>query len=225
MFVNMWMTRDVISVAPESSLAEVAGVMSRHRIRRLPVVQGATRQLVGIISYSDVLHAFPANLNPFSADAVEQLAQPAQGRRVCAADLMARDPATTSGDAPIEAAARVMRKRKIGALPVVQGEALVGMITESDIFRALVEMFEPTGRAVRITFALHGSEDVLPLVADIAKRRDMRVTSFFAMSRHEPPLAVVQVSGAHIEETLEDVWKSKHRVMSVVHLEHTDGGM
>lgn len=141
-----------------------------------------------------------------------------------AADLMTREPATTPPDAPIEAAARVMRQRKVGALPVVQGESLVGMITESDIFRALVEMFEPSGRAVRITFGLHESEDVLPLVADIAKRREMRVTSFFAMPRHEPPMAVVQMSGAHVEETLEDVWKSRHRVLNVAHLERGPSG-
>ena len=114
---------------------------------------------------------------------------------------MARDPVTTTSDAPVEAAARVMRQRKVGALPVVQGDALVGMITESDIFRALVEMFEPAGRAVRITFALQGAEDVLPLITAIAQRREMRVTSFFAMPRHDPPLAVVQMSGIHIEQT------------------------
>jgi acetoin utilization protein AcuB len=220
MFVNMWMTRDVISVTPETALAEVAELMSRHRIRRLPVVQGVARRLVGIISYSDVLHAFPPDLNPFAADAARQLVAPGVGQQARAADLMTREPATTPGDAPIEAAARIMRERKVGALPVVKDGSLVGMITESDIFRAIVEMFEPKGRAVRITFALNASEDVLPLVADIARRREMRVTSFFSLPDHDPPLAVVQVSGAHIEDTLEDVWKSHHRVMNVVHLGH-----
>jgi acetoin utilization protein AcuB len=218
MFVNMWMTREVITVGPEVSLAEVAGLMARHRIRRLPVVQGPTRNLAGIISYSDVLHAFPPDLNPFSADASEQLAKSGQGQRLRATDLMKRLPSTIAADAPVESAARMMRKLKVGALPVVQGENLVGLITESDIFRALVEMFEPASRAVRITFSLQGTEDVLPLIVDIAKRRDMRVTSFFAMPRHDPPLAVVQVTGSHIEETLEDVWKSRHRVLNVAYL-------
>src|SRR4051794_9978024 len=107
------MTRDVISVVPETPLADVADVMSRQRIRRLPVVQGPKRRLVGIISHSDVLHAFPANLNPFSADAVQQLAAAAPGQGMRVAELMTRDPATTPGDAPIEAAARIMRQRKI----------------------------------------------------------------------------------------------------------------
>jgi hypothetical protein len=46
----------------------------------------------------------------------------------------------------------------------------------------------------------------------------MRVTSFMALPRHEPPLCVVQLAGDAVEETLEEIWKSKHRVMNVVHL-------
>jgi acetoin utilization protein AcuB len=215
----MWMTRELITVTPDAPLAEVASIMARRRIRRLPVVPANSRRLAGIVSYSDVLHAFPANLNPFSADAAEQLAQSQPGRELRASALMARQVAVTTADAPIESAARLMRQHKVGALPVLQGDDLVGLITESDIFRALVEMFEPAGRTVRITFQLRESEDVLPLLADIAKRRDMRVNSFFALPRHEPPMAVVQMSGAHIEESLEDVWQSRHRVMNVAHLE------
>jgi hypothetical protein len=58
---------------------------------------------------------------------------------------------------------------------------------------------------------------VLPLVADIARRRAMRVTSFMALPRHEPPVCVVQLAGEKVEEALEDVWKSHHRVMNVIH--------
>ena len=121
-------------------------------------------------------------------------------------------------DAPIESAARLMRDHKIGALPVVTEGILVGLITESDIFRAMVEVFEAPDRAVRITFSLAPGEDVLPLVADIARRRGMRVTSFMALPRHEPPVCVVQLAGSQVEETLEDVWKSRHRVMNIVNL-------
>lgn len=223
MFVSMWMTRELITVDPAASLASIAATMSRHRIRRLPVVSPSLEgpRLVGIVSHSDVLHAFPADINPFSANAADSVAalERTRGRaRVYAADLMARDPLVTTPDAPIESAARVMRDRKIGALPVVSQHTLVGLITESDIFRAMVEVFEEPRRAVRITFSLGPDEDVLPLVAEIARRRAMRVTSFMALPRHEPPLCVVQLAGEAVEETLEDVWKSKHRVMNVVNL-------
>jgi acetoin utilization protein AcuB len=222
MFVSMWMAREVHTLAPTASLAAIATRMARLKIRRMPVVSpGADGpKLLGIVTNADVLHAFPATINPLAVNAADVTAVEAAAgtSRVTAADLMTRDPLVTSPDAPIEAAARIMRDRKIGGLPVVSRHVLVGIITESDIFRALVEVFEAPDRAVRITFSLSAGEDVLPLIADIAHRREMRVTSFMALPRREPPVCVVQLAGRQVDETLEDVWKSRHRVMNVVHL-------
>jgi acetoin utilization protein AcuB len=229
MFVSMWMTRDLQTIAPTATLAQIAARMARQKIRRLPVVSASAGgpKLLGIVTHSDVLHAFPANINPFSviaADSVAAIESAAGASRVTAADLMAREPRVTTPDAPIESAARLMRDLKIGALPVVSQQVLVGLITESDIFRALVEVFEAPDRAVRITFSLSPGEDVLPLVADIARRRAMRIMSFMALPRHEPPLCVVQLAGSQVEGTLDDVWKSHHRVMNVVNFTAETGG-
>ena len=221
MFVNMWMTRELITVDPTATLAHIAATMARHKIRRLPVVSPSPDgpKLLGIVSNSDVLHAFPTNINPLAINAagdVAALEMSGARKRIYAADLMARDPLTTTPDAPLEAAARLMRDRKIGALPVVGNHVLVGLITESDIFRALLEVFDAPVRAVRVTFSLGAGEDVLPLVAEIARRRSMRVTSFMALPGHEPPLCVVQLAGENADAALDDIWKSKHRVMNVV---------
>ena len=76
MFVSMWMTRELITVDPTASLANIAATMARHRIRRLPVVSPSPEgpRLLGLISYSDVLHAFPADINPFSVNAAQSVA-------------------------------------------------------------------------------------------------------------------------------------------------------
>jgi acetoin utilization protein AcuB len=223
MFVSMWMTRDVLTITPDATLVEMATLMMRRRIRRLPVVSapGERGSLLGVVTHSDVLHAFPPDINPFAINAADSIAaiEAAAGRvHLTAAELMTRDPRTTTPDAPLESAARLMRDQKIGALPVLSNYALVGLITESDIFRAMVEVFEAPDRAVRITFSLKPGEDVLPLVADIARRRGMRVSSFMALPRHEPPVCVVQLAGSKIDEALDDVWKSQHRVINVVQL-------
>ena len=224
MFVSMWMTRELITVDPAASLAHIAATMVQHRIRRLPVVSPSAEgpRLVGIVSNSDVLHAFPADVNPFAvnaADSVAALERKGARARVFAADLMTRDPVVTTPDAPLEFAARLMRDRKIGALPVVSDRSLVGLITESDVFRAMVEIFETEDRAVRITFSLKPGEDVLPLIAGIARHRGMRISSFMALPTHDPPVCVVQLLGQKTDETLEDVWKSQHRVLHVVQLQ------
>jgi acetoin utilization protein AcuB len=216
----MWMTRELITVAPSATLAHVATLMMRRKIRRLPVVAASPDgpKLLGIVTYSDVLHAFPADINPFAVNATEAMTAASGRASVTAGDLMARDPLATAPDTPIEQAARLMRAHKVGALPVVSNHVLTGIITESDIFRALVEVFDAPDRAVRLTFSLKPGEDVLPLVAEIAQRHDMRVTSFMALPRHEPPVCVVQLSGEKVDAALEDVWKSRHRVLNVVHL-------
>ncbi len=224
MFVSMWMTRELITVDPTATLAHIAATMARHKIRRLPVVSPSPEgpKLLGIVSHSDVLHAFPPDINPFAinaAGAVASLEMSGARPRVYAADLMAREPLTTTPDAPLEAAARLMRDRKIGALPVVSNHSLVGLITESDVIRALLEVFEARDRAIRVTFSLGAGEDVLPLVADIARRRSMRITSFMALPGHEPPVCVVQLAGEQTDAALDDIWKSKHRVLNVVNLE------
>ena len=223
MFVSMWMTRDVLTVTPTTTLAEIATLMMRQRIRRLPVVNapGAGAALLGIVTHADVLHAFPPDINPFAINAAESIAAitaAADRVRLTAGDLMTREPRTTAPDAPLESAALVMRDHKIGALPVLSNFALVGLITESDIFRALVGVFETRDRAVRVTFSLKAGEDVLPLVADIARRRALRVTSFMSLPHHDPPVCVVQLTGAQLDAALDDVWKSQHRVLNVVHL-------
>jgi acetoin utilization protein AcuB len=203
--------------------------MMRRRIRRLPVVSAPVERgsLLCIVTHSDVLHAFPPDINPLAINAADSMAgiEASAGRvRLTAADLMAREPRTTTPDAPLESAARTMRDHKIGALPVLSNHALVGLITESDVFRAMVEVFEARGSAVRITFSLKAGEDVLPLVADIARRREVRVTSFMALPHHEPPLCVVQMAGAKTDAALDDVWKSQHRVINVVKLAPEESG-
>ena len=227
MFVSMWMTRNVVTVGTGATLSQIAALMREHQIRRMPVVHpGADGpRLLGMITHSNVLHAFPPDLNPFSIDATSSIAKAerSMGKVKTAADLMTPEPLTTTPDAPIEEAARLMRTHKIGALPVVSDRVLAGIITESDIFDALMEVFEANERAARITFALTPNEDVLPLVAEIAARHSLRVTSFMALPQHAPPVCVVQVAGEKVELALEDVWKSRHRVLNVVNL-HAHGG-
>ena len=223
MFVGMWMTKNVLTVEPSATIGEVATLMMRHRIRRVPVVDPTHQDLplVGIVSNTDVMHAFPSDVNPFSATAAESLAARERASNTTPATVaavMTRNPATTTLDAPIEAAARTMRDRKIGALPVVSHRALVGLITESDIFRAFIAIFESTGRGARITFDIARGEDAFPLLADIAQRRGLRIVNVVSLPKHERQVCVVQVSGDATQAMLDDIWKSHHRVVHVVEL-------
>jgi acetoin utilization protein AcuB len=220
MFVSMWMSHDLLTVEPESPLLPVAQTMARRKIRRMPVVEAGSdgKKLVGIISTTDIWHVFPRDVNPFALDgsAPTNIADVPKS----VGEVMTRDPVTTSPEAPIEEAARIMRDRKIGGLPVVFHDKLTGLITESDIFRAFVELFEPSGEAgVRITFNISKQEDVFALITSLAARRHLRVVNFVVLQKHERPMCVVHLTGEAIEELLDDVWKTRHQVISVIHLE------
>ncbi len=222
MFVSMWMTRDVVTVTPETPLTRVARIMTDRRIRRLPVLDHDGR-LLGLVSSQDVLHAFPADVNPFSAESAD--ISDAATLHLTAATVMVRDTPTTHPEAGIEDVARMMLANKIGALPVLRNQHLAGVITESDLFRAFVTVFDQDLHGVRVTFDNAHGQDVFPLVAEVTHRHRLRVMNFVSLHKHERPMCVLQVAGSPsaIEAMLNDIWKSHHPVVSVVHLGNKDG--
>ncbi|MCA1719089.1 MAG: CBS domain-containing protein [Actinobacteria bacterium] len=121
------MTQEVVTAAPQTTAAEALALCRGNRIRHLPVLQGG--RLVGVISDRDLRAATPALGDPARAEALD---------RIRVADEMARDVVTARPEDPIEDAAMTMYERKIGCLPVVDGEDLVGIVTSSDVLRALV---------------------------------------------------------------------------------------
>jgi acetoin utilization protein AcuB len=211
----MWMSRELVTAGLDDSVSSIAELMRKHRIRRVPIVsKDDPEKLLGIVSHTDVMHAFPLEVAPGSAvaDTVEAL----QRRR--AGEVMTANPVSTKPEASIESAAQLMREHKIGALPVLHDDRLLGLITESDIFQAFVSMIHPAKASVRITFEIREGENVFPLIAKIAEQRGLQVNTFVSVRQHDRPLGMVQVIGPKIEEAIDDFWKSHHRVVNVQHL-------
>ena len=130
MLVRDFMTANPRTVAPGTSIADAMRVMRDHCIRRLPVLKEDA--LVGIVSDRDLRSACPSSLESLSRR---------ERADVCASTtvqlIMCREVRTIAPTASIEEAARVMNVHRIGGLPVVQKDSLVGVITESDVFRCL----------------------------------------------------------------------------------------
>lgn len=145
MLVGRRMTPNPKTVTPETSLAEASNRMKSEKVRRYPVVTPQGR-LVGIVSKDDLLHASPSGISSLSIWEMTYLLS-----KVKVQDVMTRKVITVAEDTPLEEAARIMLENKIGGLPVMRGEALVGIITESDIFRAFTEVLGGTEPGVRVT--------------------------------------------------------------------------
>ena len=131
MEVRDWMTADPVTVAPDAPLAEAYKLMEENEVRRLPVVN-AQRELVGIITRSDLLQHVP--FFPDEDDLEEELPY----INLTVEEVMSYDPISIESTDTIQDAAEMMLEAKVSGLPVLAGNRLVGIITESDIFRLVV---------------------------------------------------------------------------------------
>jgi acetoin utilization protein AcuB len=139
------MTPNPITVTGDVSIAEAMEWMKRENVRRFPVVD-KDRKLIGIVTRTDLLHASPSAATSLSMWEISYLLNEIKVREVMTKDVM-----TITEDATLETAARRMVDNKVGSLPVVRDGTLVGIITESDIFRVFLEMMGAREHGIRIT--------------------------------------------------------------------------
>ncbi len=128
------MTRPPITAPPEMPMQEALQLMRERGIRRLPVVDKKGK-LVGIVSDRDLLHASPSDATSLSVWELNYLLS-----KVTLKDVMTKNVITVTPETPVQEAARIMAEKKIGGLPVVQAGKVVGIITETDLFRVLLEL-------------------------------------------------------------------------------------
>lgn len=134
--VRDWMTKEPVTVAVDASVINAYGVMQRQNIRRLPVVD-QHNFLVGIITRSDIHQVVP-----FFRDENERVDAMFSLAGMTVEEVMTRAPATVGPDEPIQQAAKRMIALHVSGLPVVSDGQVVGIITESDIFRLVVESWD-----------------------------------------------------------------------------------
>jgi acetoin utilization protein AcuB len=144
MFVGERMSRPVISVSPDSPINDVLAMFKKEHIRRAPVIKDG--KLVGIVSERDLLNASPSPVTTLSVWELNYLIS-----KVKIKNVMSRKVITVNRDTPIEEAARIMADKKIGGLPVVDGDRVVGMITETDLFKVFLELMGARNKGVRVT--------------------------------------------------------------------------
>ena len=134
MLVRNWMTPDVLTVSPDTSLLKIGKMMRDNNVRRLPVVD-AKGQVVGIISDRDVRDASPSKATTLDMYEMHYLLAEIKAR-----DIMTPRPLTVKPTDTVEIAAMIMLDKKVGGLPVVEPDGkLCGIIAEQDVFKALVK--------------------------------------------------------------------------------------
>lgn len=150
--VRDWMTRDVITVMPAVALPDAYELMTKNKIRRLPVVDENGR-LLGIVTYGDIRSARPSPATSLNIWELNFMLA-----RLSVGEIMSPDPLTISENATIGEAAQHLLDQAIGSLPVVDNQGnLVGIITESDIFRLVVRDWQRTQKDPPEPYAHYGN--------------------------------------------------------------------
>jgi len=161
MFVKDRMSHPVITVTPDTPIMEAREIMRRERIRRLPVVD-KEGNLVGIVTEKDILNASPSAATTLSIWEVNYLLS-----KIKVEEVMTREVITATEDMPMEEAARLIADHKIGALPVVRGRKVVGIITESDLFRVFLELMGARVPGVRLKVTGVDEEQVRKVLSKV----------------------------------------------------------
>lgn len=159
MFVGERMSHPVISVTPETPIHDALAMFKKEHIRRAPVMKGG--KMVGIVSERDLLNASPSPVTTLSVWEMNYLLS-----KVKVAQVMKKDVKTVDFETPIEEAARVMADSKIGGLPVMRSGKVVGMITETDLFKLFLELMGARTKATRVTAEI---KDIPGQLAKITK--------------------------------------------------------
>ena len=166
MLVANWMSSRLISISPEDSLPQANKVMRQNSIRRLPVIDKKGR-LVGIVTDRDLKRAWASDATTLEVHELAYLLG-----KVKVKEIMTKEPVTIRPDDTIEEAAQIMMEKNISGLPVLNQEgAVVAMLTQSDIFRALVLLTGVTTGGVQFAFNLPDEAGSIKRVADVIRNR------------------------------------------------------
>jgi len=138
------MSYPVITVHPDMPIMDALDLMQKEHIRRFPVID-KRGHLVGIVSKTDLLHAAPSAATSLNVWEVNYLVS-----KITIKKVMTPDVSTIEGDTPLEEAARIMADNKVGGLPVLNRGKVVGIITETDLFKIFLEMLGAREQGIRL---------------------------------------------------------------------------
>ena len=160
MIIANVMTRNPIFVSPDMSVNDARALMTREKIGKLPVLDKNNR-LVGIVTKKDLVKAGPSAATSLDMYEISYLLS-----KLKVETVMERNVLTVQQTEVVEEAARIMADSQVGCLPVMKGELLVGIITETDLFRTFVDMFGARHDGIRGTFQV---EEKPGMIAQVSK--------------------------------------------------------
>ena len=194
MLVGERMSRDPVVIHDDTPIDEAMKIMRDNKVRRLPVLndKGA---LVGIVSERDLLYASPSPATSLSIHELHYLVS-----KITVDEVMTKDVITVSEYTPLEEAARIMADNKIGGLPVVSNGKLVGIITETDLFKIFLELLGAREMGVRLTMLVPDEKGLLAKVTGKIAEMGGNIVSLGTFLGEDPTNALLTIKVQDVKE-------------------------
>ncbi|MCL5422175.1 MAG: CBS and ACT domain-containing protein [Nitrospirae bacterium] len=170
MFVSHWMTRKVFTVSPDDSISDAVSLMKEKGIKHIPVLKD--EKLKGIISDRDIKEFTPSKATTLDIFELHYLLAKTKVK-----EIMRTKVTTTTPDTPVEEAAMVMHDQNVGCLPVLENGRLVGIISDRDIYRVLVDITGVRHGGHTIYLTIEDRPGSVKEVADIIRKYDFGLQS------------------------------------------------
>ncbi|UZP67259.1 CBS and ACT domain-containing protein [Desulfovibrio mangrovi] len=172
MLIRDWMTKEVLTVTPDTSMMKASKILKEHDISRLPVVDAKNR-VVGIVSDRDIKEASPSKATSLDVHELYYLLS-----EIKVKDIMTVDPVCAKPLDTVENAAVTMIGKKIGGMPVVDDDGILqGIITDSDIFEVLITITGVRYGGVQFAFELPNTPGTLKPIVDTLREHNARIIS------------------------------------------------
>ncbi len=194
MLVYERMSRHPITVTADVPIDEALKLMRDSKVRRLPVVDKKGK-LVGIVSEKDLLYASPSPATSLSIHEIHYLVS-----KIKVADVMTKDVITVGEYTPLEEAARIMVDHKIGGLPVVRNGTLVGIITETDLFKIFLELLGAREAGVRLAMLVPEQPGILATITREIVEMGGNIVTLGTFLGEDPTNRLITVKVADVEQ-------------------------
>jgi len=189
MAVKDFMTRKVVYISPDTTIAHAADIMRDQKLHRLPVIEND--KLVGLVTEGTIAEASPSKATSLSIYEMNYLLNKTKVK-----DVMIHDVVTISQYASLEDATYLMLKNKIGILPVVDNEQVYGIITDRDIFKAFLEVSGYGEKGVRMRFVTENEVGVLSHIIALLVEENLNISNTVNIPRKDGKVVIeVQIDG------------------------------
>ena len=199
MIIERTMTKNPVTINPQASVVEASELMKKEKVHRLPVLD-RDKNLIGVISEKDILFATPSPASSLSIHEMAYLLSKLTVRK-----LMTKNPVTINRTTTVEEAARLMVDQDLSCLPVVEDGKLVGIVSKSDMFKILLELFGARHFGIRLSFLVDDKPGTIAAVSRVISDAGYDIISFGTFMGTDPSNAIctIKVQGCTREALLE----------------------